>query len=978
MTVDPAPRPQLTPVADPGSPWPPVRVGVDPLEGAGGGGFNVFVPAIMSVGLVFSVVTLIRDVFQWSGSRARERRTAIEANTVLNDLLGIEKPDARDIGLLARPAYLLSALAFVGGAAYVAIGSTANFLRDEGYVRDIGWLLALSLALAALLGFIGTVSIVVFRSWPAPPPWAYGSIRTAPLTVTPGRTDVGPSWILSAAVLGAMVVSLILSLMAGTAESIALGFDEPISMWLAEIDWLDQLRFVDPYGATWLSILFVIGIAFAGYKCRVMAVLYPAAFVLGWVSVEVIQDLVLRPRPTGLGDPESFPSGHMVQAVFIAGLVPLALRVFFEDRRVALVAQVALAAGVIATALHRLHRGDHWPLDGLAGVSFGLVIVLTAHWAMAHRRWHQHCHSCPWAADHHHEHHRWTHGVIHLPHSAKEWLSAAGPILAVMAAAALAWATLTIGIPNDPEDTGLGAAIAGPLQLGLGAMMLVAAAVALRWRAMALFMMAVAAFGLGLLSAIEYTPTAALLLTSVLVVPAIVTWLGWQGHATTGSIAALAILTASGLVATGFGSVEVHEHFFGPTHPDSAMPALRSDAGWLWLGGVTSNGAAITAGGLPEGSSATLRYWPTTAIDAAFELTVGVDPYGLASFELDDLQAGTDYSYRVDSANDPATTEERREASAQFRTFAAGAQDVTVVLGACARRESNGSVFDAMVGENPDLFLALGDLHYADLESTDPARHIREYGRSLGQPGQSALFRSVPTAYVWDDHDFGPNDSDSTSPSVEAVGEAYRRSVPNYGVDPDVNAPIAQAFTVGRVRFVFSDTRSQRTETTMLGETQLDWLIDELVTSSRDHALIVWANPTPWIGNAGSGADTWSQFPAERTRIADALAAAEVDNLVMVSGDAHMVAIDDGTNSGYATDGTGGFPVLHAAALDRPGSKKGGPYSHGTFPGGGQYAKLEIEDDGGSRIDVTMSGHTWDGEELVALDLSFEVAPGRA
>ena len=92
----------------------------------------------------------------------------------------------------------------------------------------------------------------------------------------------------------------------------------------------------------------------------------------------------------------------------------------------------------------------------------------------------------------------------------------------------------------------------------------------------------------------------------------------------------------------------------------------------------------------------------------------------------------------------------------------------------------------------------------------------------------------------------------------------------------------------------------------------------------------------------------------------------------MVSGDAHMVAIDDGTNSGYAAGGEGGFPVLQAAALDRPGSVKGGPYSEGTFPGGGQFGLVDI-DDLGDRIVVTMRGMRWDGAELVTLERRFDV-----
>jgi alkaline phosphatase D len=85
-----------------------------------------------------------------------------------------------------------------------------------------------------------------------------------------------------------------------------------------------------------------------------------------------------------------------------------------------------------------------------------------------------------------------------------------------------------------------------------------------------------------------------------------------------------------------------------------------------------------------------------------------------------------------------------------------------------------------------------------------------------------------------------------------------------------------------------------------------------------------------------------------------------------------MVAIDDGTNNRFSTSGSEGFPILHAGALDRAGSVKGGPYSHGIFPDGGQYGRLEVSDDGGPVVEVRLSGHTWDGDELVSLDLRFE------
>ncbi|MEL7209247.1 MAG: alkaline phosphatase D family protein, partial [Actinomycetota bacterium] len=154
----------------------------------------------------------------------------------------------------------------------------------------------------------------------------------------------------------------------------------------------------------------------------------------------------------------------------------------------------------------------------------------------------------------------------------------------------------------------------------------------------------------------------------------------------------------------------------------------------------------------------------------------------------------------------------------------------------------------------------------------------------------------------------------------------------------------------------------------VLGAEQLDWLLDELRTSASTHAAVVWVNAVPWIGEADPSSDGWAGAAAERALIADAIADAAIDNLVMVSGDAHMVAVDDGTNSDYSTDGGAGFPVLHAAALDRPGSVKGGPYSHGTFPGAGQYGVIDVEDDGGDEVVLRLTGRTWDGETLVVHD----------
>jgi hypothetical protein len=221
----------------------------------------------------------------------------------------------------------------------------------------------------------------------------------------------------------------------------------------------------------------------------------------------------------------------------------------------------------------------------------------------------------------------------------------------------------------------------------------------------------------------------------------------------------------------------------------------------------------------------------------------------------------------------------------------------------------------------------------------------------------------VPVDYVWDDHDYGPNDADAAAPSRAAARRAYRQAVPHPPLPAGPGGAIYHAFTVGRVRVVVTDTRSERTRETMLGAAQREWLLGEL-RRAAEHALVIWVNPVPWIDAERPGADTWGGYAAERRLIAETIAARGIRNLVMVSGDAHMAAIDDGTNSGFATGGGGGFPVLHAAALDRRGKVKGGPYSHGTFPGAGRFGVVRVEDRGDA-VSVDLSGRDYHHRTLV-------------
>jgi len=165
------------------------------------------------------------------------------------------------------------------------------------------------------------------------------------------------------------------------------------------------------------------------------------------------------------------------------------------------------------------------------------------------------------------------------------------------------------------------------------------------------------------------------------------------------------------------------------------------------------------------------------------------------------------------------------------------------------------------------------------------------------------------------------------------------------------------------------DTRSERTSGSMLGDAQTAWLERELLAARDRYALTVLVGSVPWIGAAEKGDDSWAGYPAERARLSRFVARHRVSRLVMLAGDAHMIAIDDGSHSDYSGTGRAGFPVMHAAALDRPGHAKGGPYSEGAFPGAGQYGTMRVVDRG-ERLDVRLSGRDYRHRELVSYGFS--------
>ena len=399
----------------------------------------------------------------------------------------------------------------------------------------------------------------------------------------------------------------------------------------------------------------------------------------------------------------------------------------------------------------------------------------------------------------------------------------------------------------------------------------------------------------------------------------------------------------------------------------SALPAAAQQilAG-PWCGAVTPSSIAATVNVSAAGVQARLA--ASTATDFSDPLYSPPVTSAAASgnnvrMDLGGLAADTVYYYAVELNGVLQTAVGK---TGTFRTMPPpGPYSFRFGFASCGDWHEPGQyVYHTILTENPRFFIHMGDLQYEDTNEDDPAPYRENIKNAITlSPQMGEMFRNLPVSYIWDDHDFSGNTSDKTSEGRAASRQAYRELVPHYPLPaggPD--AAIYQTFNCGRVRFILSDLRSERNRDSdtdnasksMMGAVQKQWFKDQLIAARDAEApLIVWMSGVPFISNS-SVRDNWGSYTKERTELLEFIRDQDIRNVIIISGDMHALAYDDGRATEDYVDGVR-IPVFHAAAMARDGSVKGGPYSGGTSEGPGRYGLMDIADNG-STFSATYQG----------------------
>ena len=349
----------------------------------------------------------------------------------------------------------------------------------------------------------------------------------------------------------------------------------------------------------------------------------------------------------------------------------------------------------------------------------------------------------------------------------------------------------------------------------------------------------------------------------------------------------------------------------------------------------------------------------------AFEMTDDDDEpdnnFNIATFDIEGLTPDSQYSYWV------VANGVRDSKTGQFKTPAYGAFSFKVAFGNCCQTGSESELFLDILKKDPLMFIHTGDFHYENIQENEPKLFRDAYKKVMASATQSELYLNTPVAYMWDDHDYGGDNTNETSPSAAAAQAMYRHCVPHHELEKESGA-IYHSFTIGRVKFVMTDNRSHRdpitkpdnVEKTMLGAEQKTWLKQELLTGKYENILTVWVNSVPWISSRDI--DTWAGFSNERREISNFIEQNEIRNIAMIGGDAHILAIDDGRHNQFGDKETSLFPVIHAGPLDGYPTYRGGPYALLAAQRSGHYGMMEVKDSG-NLLEVIWTGFHFDTSE---------------
>ena len=281
----------------------------------------------------------------------------------------------------------------------------------------------------------------------------------------------------------------------------------------------------------------------------------------------------------------------------------------------------------------------------------------------------------------------------------------------------------------------------------------------------------------------------------------------------------------------------------------------------------------------------------------------------VAKLIADQVKPGKKYKYDI-FINDLKV---ERDYAMEFQTqklwkWRTDPPDVSFVIGSCSYVNepkfdrpgkpygNNFEIFNSINNKNPDFMLWLGDNTYLrEPDWNSRTGFINRYSHTRALPELQPLLASTHHYATWDDHDFGPNNSDGSFWLKETASEIFKLFWANPNYDVTGNGGITGFFQWGDLDFFLMDNRYHRTSNNnftedrqLLGKDQIDWLINALTFSQAPFKFIAIGGQ---VLSSGAVYENYATYTEERKYLLDKIREAKIEGVVFLDGDRHHTVL---------------------------------------------------------------------------------------
>ncbi|MBK6620264.1 MAG: alkaline phosphatase family protein [Saprospirales bacterium] len=276
----------------------------------------------------------------------------------------------------------------------------------------------------------------------------------------------------------------------------------------------------------------------------------------------------------------------------------------------------------------------------------------------------------------------------------------------------------------------------------------------------------------------------------------------------------------------------------------------------------------------------------------------------------DEVEPGTNYDYQLKingkavSLDFPTTFQ--TQALWQWR---GDPPNFTFALGSCAYinetvydRPGNPyggdyGIFESIKTKDPDMMLWLGDnIYLREVDWYSWTGILKRYTHARSLREMQPLLASTHNYAIWDDHDFGPDNSDRGFVHKDKTLRAFELFWANPGYGIPESEGITGQFQWADADFSLLDNRYHRSpdkrktgDKTMFGEAQFEWLIDALSSSQAAFKFVVTGGVV--LNSAKGGENYVNVYPEERTRLLKLIEEEGIKNVVFLTGDVHFTEL---------------------------------------------------------------------------------------